>query len=393
MNRLASRWLGGLLGFALGVGSMAIALSDTPAPGSALESTTTRTTPSVTTIPTTIFSKPAPPEYGVALAWSPSQLPDGIGPVIADLNGVTRVLTVEAGGLLISAAFDGSGVRRPTPEPDWLIPLETFAVGQDHQVSGLEDLRVGAGYLTETSAELRGIGSGGSLLLDDGNVIEIIGVVDDSILGAPELIIGADTAEQLGGFTPRFLLIEYRGLIGQLETWVRDAFGPDVPVRFRGPGETSYLRHGDAVLPQVIVKKVFGEFSISESRDNELRVDPGWFSDNIITTDLPIVGSVTCHRIIMPLLEDLLTRMAAENSEAVDSDGFQGCWNPRTVAGSPSISRHTWGIAVDINHTDNPTGTAAAMDDVLLAGFAGLGFTWGGDWLIPDPAHFEWVGQ
>ncbi len=164
-------------------------------------------------------------------------------------------------------------------------------------------------------------------------------------------------------------------------------------MRFRGPGETPYLRHADAVLPQVIIKSNFGEFLVRRG-DGGLVVDPAWFEENVVSATLPVVGSVTCHRSIMPLLQSVLETMIEDgNGDLIDPGGFQGCWNPRYISDSDTLSRHSWGVAIDINHTDNPTGTSAVMPQALIDAFVAQGFTWGGDWLIPDPAHFEWVGR
>jgi hypothetical protein len=71
---------------------------------------------------------------------------------------------------------------------------------------------------------------------------------------------------------------------------------------------------------------------------------------------------------------------------------FHGCFNPRFIAGTHTLSRHAWGAAVDINYSSNPTGSANTQDGRLIEVMMRWGFTWGGNWLVPDPAHFEWAG-
>ena len=66
---------------------------------------------------------------------------------------------------------------------------------------------------------------------------------------------------------------------------------------------------------------------------------------------------------------------------------------PRVQFGdSGVISRHTWGIAVDINEDTNRYGDAPTQDPRLVAIMARSGFSWGGVWLVPDGMHFEYVG-
>jgi hypothetical protein len=54
------------------------------------------------------------------------------------------------------------------------------------------------------------------------------------------------------------------------------------------------------------------------------------------------------------------------------------------------VSRHAWGAAVDINAAANPFGSLGTQDPRLVAVMKEWGFTWGGDWLSPDPMHFEY---
>jgi hypothetical protein len=75
----------------------------------------------------------------------------------------------------------------------------------------------------------------------------------------------------------------------------------------------------------------------------------------------------------------------------VDPSGFGGCWNPRLIRVGAGISRHAWGAAVDLNTRGNPTGLESAQDPRLVEIMRRWGFTWGGNWLIPDPSHFEYL--
>ena len=54
-----------------------------------------------------------------------------------------------------------------------------------------------------------------------------------------------------------------------MEAAVRGLVPNGTPVRIRGPGETPFLREGDAVLPQAIVKERFG--ASWETRAGQLR--------------------------------------------------------------------------------------------------------------------------
>jgi hypothetical protein len=53
------------------------------------------------------------------------------------------------------------------------------------------------------------------------------------------------------------------------------------------------------------------------------------------------------------------------------------------------ISHHAWGVAVDINVSRNPFGGTPHQDPRIVEIFERWGFTWGGQWLVPDGMHFE----
>jgi hypothetical protein len=74
-----------------------------------------------------------------------------------------------------------------------------------------------------------------------------------------------------------------------------------------------------------------------------------------------------------------------------------GCWGPREQKSTDgtsgrTLSRHSWGGAIDINPSANPQGAIPKMDRRLIEIFRRHGFTWGGYFPTPDGMHFEYVG-
>jgi hypothetical protein len=180
-----------------------------------------------------------------------------------------------------------------------------------------------------------------------------------------------------------FLLVEQavRGLL------------PDGPaVRLRGPGEAPVLRHGDAVLTQAEIKQRFGEFAYRRGGGQSFEQDAAWAEAHLETVEVPLLGTVRCHRAILPALEGALAELEREHlAHTVDLDGYAGCHAARLTSTLQSVSRHAWGIAFDLNVHDNPVGQESAQDPRLVEVLERWGFTWGGPWLIPDPAHFEYL--
>lgn len=67
-------------------------------------------------------------------------------------------------------------------------------------------------------------------------------------------------------------------------------------------------------------------------------------------------------------------------------------WSPRCVHRDPSrpLSMHAWGLAIDINWTDNPYGQGNQTIPLeFVAAMEAMGFVWGGKWSDQDPHHFE----
>ena len=168
---------------------------------------------------------------------------------------------------------------------------------------------------------------------------------------------------------------------------------PGTPVRFRTPDETRFLRHADLVLPQALVKEQFGEFAYTPGADRFVTVDPTFEAAQLVTAPVPILGSVTCHRAVVPALAAALGELEQRGlGSLVDPAGYQGCFVPSLIPGSGGISRHSWGITIDVNFLPNPTGLPSYADPQLVEVMERWGFVAGARFLETDPGHFEFVG-
>ena len=133
-----------------------------------------------------------------------------------------------------------------------------------------------------------------------------------------------------------------------------------------------------------------GSFSYHLAGGNRIAPDPAWVAANIRTEQVPILGAVTCHKVMLPQLRAALKDIVDSGlADRIHPGEYAGCYYPRFIAGTTSLSNHAFGIAVDLNVPGNQRGTVGQMDRTVVAIFKRWGFAWGGDWRYTDPMHFE----
>jgi hypothetical protein len=136
--------------------------------------------------------------------------------------------------------------------------------------------------------------------------------------------------------------------------------------------------------------RMFGGFSYTYYKDGTIVPEARWVRRNIVTASVPILGTVTCHRLMIPQLRAAL-REVQRAGLASSLHTYNGCYVPRFIERDPShaISLHTWGIAIDLDAATNYRGIHGTMDPRVVRIFKKWGFRWGGDWSYSDPMHFE----
>jgi D-alanyl-D-alanine carboxypeptidase len=135
-----------------------------------------------------------------------------------------------------------------------------------------------------------------------------------------------------------------------------------------------------------------GTFSYRWFDDGSVAPDPAWVAANIRTETVPILGSVTGHKVLFPQLRGALREIVARGlADEINPEEYGGCYVPRFIGRDPGngLSLHTWGIAVDLNVPGNLRGVPGEIDRDVVAIFKRWGFAWGGDWAWTDPMHFE----
>jgi hypothetical protein len=344
-----------------------------------LEATTTtsRVNPTTTTIPLDV----------VFLVWATGGLP---APLV---DGLLRNF--------VQVSIVSGDVVELTTDAGRLIPLDALALAPSAHAfydrsAELDGLEPGAVVLSETSARLREAEAGDLLTLDAMDFV-VAAIVRDVVIGAAEVVFHANDPRSPVS-TNRFALVGSDMARQEFEDLVRSFYDGPAPLRIRTEGETPWLRHGDAVLPQVFIKEALGEFSYTHIGGTTFDQDQAFIDLNVVTSRVPLLGEVRCHRIVVEMLTGAMTELVDSGlAHLVEPGGFAGCWFPRFISTrvgvSSGVSRHAWGAAVDINAGSNPVGSSGNQDHRLIETMRRWGFTWGGDWLVPDPMHFEFATQ
>jgi hypothetical protein len=257
--------------------------------------------------------------------------------------------------------------------------------------------------LGATSAALRGARAGDTLdlIAADGNARRFVlgHVAADADIGGAELVMSTEQADVLGADRVTRVVI-----FGRID---RTAFGEALVEQGLADGEgvrisTSWNPFNpDSLLGSSTIKARLGEFDYRINRDGNLSLTPEWVEANVVLVDYGAIGvRASCHRAVVPHLQAALDEVAASGlGWAIDlrnTNTYGGCFNPRYARVSSSIgsvSRHAWAMAIDMNTTTNGQGHVPRMDCRVVRIFRKHGFAWGGNFLVPDGMHFEWVGE
>lgn len=254
--------------------------------------------------------------------------------------------------------------------------------------------------------------AGGELAIDrkvakrlaDGDGMIRLGTEDD----APSLHVGAYTpqiptidmvvntawAGDIGMADDNGLLISTDGFApATIRTKLEDLVGKDASVQMLDVASRLGL-DPDAKLTAIptggTLGSLVGTYRYQVAGGGRIAPDPAWVSANIRTEAVPILGSVTCHKDLFPQLRAALLEVEQRGLAGEIHPGeYAGCYYPRFIANTTTLSNHAFGLALDLNVPGNQRGTVGEMDRDVVAIFKTWGFAWGGDWRWTDPMHFE----
>jgi hypothetical protein len=336
------------------------------------------------------------------LAWVPGGFDDpSFRQKMERLAGLDEAVVIAGDTLWLRKTTDADGRVVHEPPSPYAFPIDAFAVqardyapfvGASVRDEIVRALAAGKAVLGDRSARLRRLGPGGTLSFRTGTV-RIGAVVPDEAVGWAEVLVGREVGRRLGITHERYLLAQPARDLAR-PAWKRKLlpFVGDDPLRVDVPGGTRFVRVASGVNPPILVKEVFGEFAATPQSDPAfLTIEPSWVERNIVTTEVPLLGVITCHRKLIPMVKGAIEEILASGLTS-EIKVYSGCWASRTVSRSPTAppSFHAYGAAIDINAPENPYGAKPTMNLEVVRIFESWGFNWGGDFLIPDGHHFEW---
>ena len=215
--------------------------------------------------------------------------------------------------------------------------------------------------------------------------IEVGKIIKDSTLGWFEVVVNKEVGYKLGIFR-NIQAIIWDSKISEnffIELH-RNIEYRKVKFTYKKPSPNK-----NWVLPNALVKEMFGDFQIKERDGVWITTESEWREENIQNKRMPILGITRCHRLMWEPLEGALNQILEEGLEGYLSieewRSSGGCYAPRRISrfdAGGSISRHAWGIAIDIN-------TKSGYPPRIVEIFNSWGFAWGGTWTSPDEMHFE----
>jgi hypothetical protein len=322
-----------------------------------------------------------------------ASLPDGVTGEILQKVRVVPGVEAAAGVLLSSVMVEAPGgdaeLSIAGVKPDEFRPLapeltanarfvweglqrsQTFIANEEYQIFGGKPIQSLAAKLPEgrKSLKIGGVATNGS----------------PSLAGA---LMSMEQAERLGLGKPRLLVVGV-GKDANIAAVIKE-LGTVLPgVKF----ESMLPPSGRTFFTGTSAQKAIGTFSFTVNPDGTINQDRKWVNSHLASERMPIIGSVRCHKVMLPQLRAALEDIQSQGlSHLLKPEQAGRCYQPRFVEKDPvnhALSKHAWGLAIDLNVYDNPEGSKPKMDPQIVAIFEKWGFRWGGRWTKPDGMHFE----
>jgi hypothetical protein len=315
------------------------------------------------------------------------------------------LIAVRRGG---AAVFASRGPGWAFPMSITALPLDVIGETMGRSTSGV--IAQGQVVMSQLSAQLHGVAAGDVLEMrsSGGGVIGFVvgAILPDTQVGSTEIVM---TMEQAG------LLFDGAALPTRVLIYgVPDRGALDFALASRGVTSNSKARirrtwdapDPDSTLSVVQTKQRLGFFDIDYANltlAGWTSMSPEWVAANLpARRTYPTGIRALCHNAIHTdltnALQEVVNAGLGGGIDAGNANAYGGCATgqarfSRITGNLGSVSRHSWGQALDTNTVTNCQGCVPQMDCRIVRIFRKHNFAWGGNFLTPDGMHFEWVGE
>lgn len=319
----------------------------------------------------------------------------------------------------------GTAVVQQSLGPGWAfpmaitaLPIEAIGGVMGRRISG--PISAGGVVMGQTSANIRGAAVGDTIDLmaaNGGTRTFTIGLIaPDDEVGGTEILISLEQADLLGATIPTRVLIYGPPSRSAIDLALQSSgLYSNTKVRIR---KTWDAKDPDGTRSMAVTKSLLGEFQMDYANLTTLgwtSVDAAWKTAYLPAARTYPTGIRTrCNNTIHADLTAALAEVQATHPSLVytgsdallsttginvaNSNQYGGCSAgqarlSRITQSLGSVSRHSWGQALDVSTVANCQGCVPRMDCRIVRIFRKHNFAWGGNFLLSDGMHFEWVGE
>jgi len=328
----------------------------------------------------------APLHTAVLLIFRPRPLSDGMVRRIRHLDGVARVERLS----LAQVSIDDHAINVAAVDPATYRNYNPDAAAQFQQ----EWERIAAGEMALRPQFRRQVPRDGYVRMGTRadapqihvgvyapQIPQVDAIVNDSwvkTLGMPRgnaLLVSTGIRTPLSIRKPIQRIVGGRASVQRMDAAARYGLDPSV---------------AQIALPVGTPADAVGAFRYTVLGGGHIAPQPSWVASHISTETMPIIGAMTCNTLMFPQLRAAREEIGATGlAGAIDPGQYGGCYVPRFIAGTTTLSNHAFGLAFDLNVPENQRGTVGQINRQVVAIFQRYGFTWGGVWHYTDPMHFE----
>jgi len=288
------------------------------------------------------------------------------------------------------------------PMSVWVMPVDMVSiVGGADMANVLASGQIAIGKL---SADFYGAQVGDTVTLRDVHFnpmqFTIGAIVPDAFTDYGDLLMSPEQAESLGARQiSRITIVNFSSPAPVLAALRAHGIKIGYTYRLRNSWD---LKNPDGTLGLAEVKTLLGEFAYMPTTGVGLKIDPVWAAANLnYHQNFHLIGvNNNCNKAVAAAIQGAFTDISkaglSKYIDVAESSRYGGCYAGRLnrLAGTFGfVSRHTWGMAIDLNtNTNHQWGTPHMNCDVVRI-FRKWGFSWGGNYWPSDGMHFEYVGE